>query len=94
MKNATEIGSAGSAPWNNLVLRPIPFFKNSGLKDYQAQEVRSSIDFDTIVAQLPYNAQITPYFKIDAPKAGQRITIFTDNYLHYNGGQSIFGQSI
>jgi hypothetical protein len=86
MKNSTELGPAGSPPWNNLVLRPIPFFKNSGLREYQAQEVRSSNEFDTIVCQLPYNAQITPYFEIDAPKAGQRITIFTDNYLHYNGG--------
>jgi hypothetical protein len=37
---------------------------------------------DTIVCHLPYNAQITPYFKIEA-KEGEEIKILTD---HYQGG--------
>ena len=37
---------------------------------------------DTIVCQLPYNAQLTPYFKIEG-KEGEEIEILTD---HYQGG--------
>ena len=36
-------------------------------------------DGSTIKAQLPYNAQVTPYLKIAGP-AGQLIDIRTDNY--------------
>ncbi len=68
------------APWNRLVKRPIPFWKDFGLKSYVNQ-----IDFpfvskgDTIKCELPYNAQVTPYLKVRA-KAGKKITMLTDNY--------------
>ncbi|MGB3465780.1 MAG: alpha-L-rhamnosidase C-terminal domain-containing protein, partial [Cyclobacteriaceae bacterium] len=39
---------------------------------------------DTVIAELPYNAQITPFLKVDAP-AGKRIVMFTD---HYKGGSA------
>jgi len=77
MDNAVELGQEGSKPWNRLVLRPIPLFKDFGLKNYQEQQTITSPGYDTV---------ITPYFKIDAPQAGQKIMICTDNYLHYNGG--------
>src|SRR5690606_34624293 len=80
-RNAVEIGVAGISPWNKLVLRPIPFWKDFGLKDYPSAYERRG---DTIICSLPYNVQFTPYFKINA-KAGQRIVLVTDNYLHYNG---------
>ncbi|WP_084163841.1 alpha-L-rhamnosidase C-terminal domain-containing protein [Olivibacter sitiensis] len=86
MPNAVEMGTAGSAPWNQLVLRPIPLFKDFGLQDYDGQQRIASSEYDTIVCQLPYNAQMTPYFKINAPEDGQKIIICTDNYLYYNGG--------
>ena len=43
---------------------------------------------DSIVCQLPYNAHITPYFKIDAPE-GQLISIKTDHYKG-GGGRSMY----
>ncbi|WP_321436964.1 alpha-L-rhamnosidase C-terminal domain-containing protein [uncultured Bacteroides sp.] len=78
---ASEIvGSPDKAPFGKLVLRPIPMWKNSGLIDYK--EIRRSEKSDTIHCKLPYNCQVTPYLKVDAPE-GMTIHMLTDNY---NGG--------
>jgi hypothetical protein len=87
MPEALELGPAGSAPWNNLVLRPIALWKNFGIKSYVNLRKASSSTTDTLIGTLPYNAQITPYLKVEAT-AGQEITICTDNYLFYNGGEA------
>ena len=81
MPKAVENGKAGDAPWNRLVKRPIPLLRFSDLRDYTSQ-TRSG---DSLICTLPYNAQVTPYIKLKA-KAGQKVTIMTDNYLVYNGG--------
>mgnify|MGYP000971450093 CR=1 FL=1 len=74
-KKATEI-SLEKAGWNQLVDRPIPFWKDYGLKPYAKTEMQG----DTLLrAYLPYNAQITPYIRLKAP-AGKCIRIRTDNY--------------
>jgi hypothetical protein len=81
MEKALLAGKPGDAPWGNLAKRPIPFWKDSGLKDYLKVERHG----DTMVCKLPYNAQITPYLSVRA--AGkQTIELFTDNYSRYNGG--------
>ncbi|HTI10057.1 MAG TPA: alpha-L-rhamnosidase C-terminal domain-containing protein [Puia sp.] len=80
----TEYGLPPLAPWNNLAVRPIPFWKDSGLLDYVSE---SQPQPDTgelnggklIVAQLPKNITITPYLKI-AAHAGLKIDMRTDNY--------------
>jgi hypothetical protein len=83
---AMVIGNAGDYPWNKLIKRPIPMFKDFGLITYLKQNTRvSSQGIDTIVCELPYNAQITPYLKVDAQE-GKKIIIATDNYLYHNGG--------
>ncbi|MDB5230098.1 MAG: Bacterial alpha-L-rhamnosidase [Chitinophagaceae bacterium] len=82
---AVEIGNAGDLPWNQLILRPIPFWKDYGLKNYPQASTASTGNETTITATLPYDAQIHPYFKIDAPEAGMKITVCTDNYLFYDG---------
>lgn len=62
--------------WNAFVDRPIPQWKDYGLKSY----VRTEWKNDTLLmAHLPYNAQITPYIKLRA-KSGKVIDIRTDNY--------------
>ena len=77
---AYEYGKPPCAPWNQLVLRPIPFWKDFGLKDYtNASELPSVSTGEKIVAKLPYNAQITPYLKIEGP-AGKAIDLRMDNY--------------
>jgi hypothetical protein len=87
MPDAVELGPAGCKPWNKLVLRPIPPWKDSGIKNYVSLRTSSSSTTDTLIGSLPYNAQITPYLKVEA-SAGQKITICTDNYLFYNGGEA------
>ena len=86
MDKVIELGGAGSSPWNKLVVRPIPFFKDDGLKNYIGKHIiKPGKMADTILCKLPYNAQVTPYLKIQSA-AGKKISIFTDNYLTYNGG--------
>lgn len=73
--NARDV-SLEEAGWNQLITRPIPMWKDYGLKKY------SKLDYqeDTlIIASLPYNAQVTPYIKLQASQ-GMKIDIRTDNY--------------
>jgi alpha-L-rhamnosidase len=71
---AKEI-SLKDAGWNTLVDRPIPFWKDYGLKGYEKTERNG----DTLKAYLPYNAQITPYLRLYC-KAGETVKIQTDDY--------------
>ncbi len=79
---ATLFGSPPAAPWGRLVQRPIPQWKDYGLKDYSSVHALPEAAAGTIRAKLPYNAQVTPWFRVDAP-AGLEIDIRTDNF---NGG--------
>jgi alpha-L-rhamnosidase len=77
---AVVFGKPPCAPWNQLVERPIPQWKDFGLKDYvNATDLPKVSDGQPIKAKLPYNAQITPYLKIESP-AGQVIDLRMDNY--------------
>ncbi len=83
-RGTATIGVPPVAPWNKLIKRPVPQWKDFGMKDY---ENKMNFPFvstgDTIVGVLPYNAQITPWFKIEA-QGGEEITLLTDHY--YGGG--------
>ena len=58
----------------------MPLWKDFGLKDYSnAAELPKVSDGSVIKAKLPYNAQVTPYLKIEGP-AGKQIDIRMDNY--------------
>lgn len=75
MGSALELPfKVGEAPFGNLVERPIPLWKDYGLKDYESVERRG----DTLVCKLPYNCQMTPYLKLEAP-SGQLIRFETDH---------------
>lgn len=69
--------TVGKAPLGKLVKRPIPMFKDYGLKEYAA--VRKSTKGDTLYCRLPYNCQFTPYLKVEATE-GATIHLQTDNY--------------
>lgn len=78
-KPSLIIGDAISAPWNNLILRPIPLWKNFGIKAYEnSKEIPSEGNGKWIVCKLPYNSHVTPILDIDAP-AGLTIKMQTDN---------------
>lgn len=88
MEGAKELGIAGVYPWNRLITRPIPQWKDYGMKAYRnAANLPAVSSGDTIVCELPYNAQVTPYFEIEA-EAGGHVQIFTDNYYPFNGAES------
>ena len=62
------------------VARPIPFWKDFGLKKYQnSPTFPLESQGDTLILKMPYNAQVTPYFEIEANE-GLEIDIRTDNY--------------
>ncbi|MFF5184454.1 discoidin domain-containing protein [Streptomyces sp. NPDC000345] len=84
-----DFGAVGSSPWNNLVARPIPLFRYSGLKPYaNASSLPGTGRGATAIsATLPSNLQVTPYLKVDAP-AGAVIGIQTD---HYDDGANLTG---
>lgn len=77
LPGAEIISEVGKAPLGQLIKRPIPLFKDYGLTNYVS--VRKSADGDTLYCRLPYNCQVTPWLKVEAP-AGDTIRIQTDNY--------------
>ncbi len=80
---AKTLGKPPVAPWNQLYARPIPLWKDYGVKDYVNKSAIPAVsDGKPIVCKLPYNAQITPVLKVDAPE-GYCIDMRTD---HYEGG--------
>ena len=61
-----------------LHLRPIPQWKDFGIKDI-AFETRKGPQADTLVAQLPHNMQMTPIIRVEDLEGGHRIVLETDH---------------
>ncbi len=81
-----ESAAFGQPPWNVLEKRTIPQWKDYGVKNYISQTVTPDFNGNSLInCKLPYNAQINPYFKIDAPAPGLKIVVYTDNYSEFNG---------
>ena len=78
-ETAHIIASYGDAPYNQLILRPIPMWRDFGKKTFSQTETRQGMTQDTIVAHLPYNLQMTPCLDITDPEGGKKIGIYTDN---------------
>lgn len=77
---AKVIGMAESAPWNKLVLRPVPLWKDFGIREYENQtSIPKTGNGDWIVCKLPYNLHASPILDIEAPP-GLTIEIMTDNF--------------
>ncbi len=77
---ALDAGKPPVSPWNNLVPRPIPFFRDYGIKDYApGVDCPFTSDGDSVICSLPYNSQIQPSFTIKAPD-GLLVDMRTDDY--------------
>ncbi len=74
--------------WGEFVARPIPMWRDYGLKEY-TEVVREG---DLVKAKLPYNCQFTPYLKIKS-KSGAKIDIRTDNYMG-GGAANVYAEYI
>jgi alpha-L-rhamnosidase len=94
-ENAKTYGIPPIAPWNNLVLRPIPQWKDSKLISYvQSPVFPFQFDKDTtIVCTLPSNLQVTPYLKIETINDGKTIEIKTENFMG-GGAPNVYAQYI
>ncbi|MBD1433348.1 glycoside hydrolase [Sphingobacterium sp. DN00404] len=76
-------GEIGIHPWNKLVKRPIPLWKDYGERAFNDTDITEK--GDTVICKLPYNMQFTPIIDVEG-SAGDTIQFLTDNYLQYNGG--------
>lgn len=80
-----EIGVWGDAPWNALVKRPIPFWKDFGIKEARFEKTENEKEV-VYTAYLPYNMQMTPIIDVTDAKGNTKLFIETD---HLNGGSQI-----
>lgn len=77
-----EIGEWGDAPWNALVKRPIPFWKDFGIKEARFEKTETETEI-IYTAFLPYNMQMTPIIDVTDNKGATKLYIETD---HLRGG--------
>ena len=72
---AAVVVAREASEWGDFVERPIPMWRWSELRNYEATRVENGV----WTCDLPYNAHVTPYIKMRA-KGGERILIYTDDY--------------
>lgn len=82
-KTATVKGVPPVAPWNKLVHRTIPFWKDYGLTAYKNQAALPKFisTNTTVVGDLGINIQGTPYLKLNTP-AGVHIRIVLNDFYY------------
>lgn len=80
---SVEIGAWGDRPWGRHTLRPIPMFKDFGVKAARF-ELHEGARRDTVIAFLPGNLQVTPVIDLTATQGGDTIDIWT-NHSHMAG---------
>ena len=79
---SVEIGTWGEGPWGNLVKRPIPLWKDYGVKQVPFRTWKEGKNM-VLVARLPYNTQMTPVIDVTDNGEGTCIRMETD---HVKGG--------
>lgn len=82
---AKVLGTPPCQPWNQLVRRPVPQWKDFGLKDYENKSDFPAVSAgEPIIAKLPANLQVTPWLEVETTE-GQAIVIRTDHFV--GGGE-------
>ena len=89
---SAEIGQWESAPWGKMTLRPIPMFRDYGVKS-APYTLHAGTERDTVIATLPGNLQVTPVVDITDPQGGHTIDIWT-NHSHMAGAWNVRAQYI
>lgn len=79
---SVEIGTWGEGPWGKLVRRPIPLWKDYGVKPLAFKTWNNGKKIE-IVARLPYNTQLTPVIELTDGDEGTCIRMESD---HIKGG--------
>lgn len=78
-KPSLELGAWGDAPWNNLHKRPIPMWKNHGVKYLDFRKENDGKGNIVLSARLPYNSQITPVVSLTDNGEGNLVCLETDH---------------
>lgn len=78
-----ELGGENAAPWGQFVKRPIPQWRDWGVKKAQFTR-KSEGNLDVVEASLPYNMQMTPILTLDDPDGGNLVEIQTDHTFAAN----------
>ena len=81
--SAVEIGSWGDSPWGELKERPIPQWKDFGVRELRYKEWINRDGNRVLSARLPYNMQMTPVIDLTDSSDGTLIRFETD---HIKGG--------
>ena len=89
---AAEMGGWGAAPWGKLTLRPIPMFKDFGIRRL-AFVRKEGKTCDTLVARMPGNLQVTPIIDVTDDRGGEVIDIWT-NHSHTAGTWNVRAQYV
>ncbi len=82
---AQTVGAWGDEPWGEMVLRPIPQFKDFGIvacDELITCPASSASACDTVKTRLPYNMQMTPVLALESDSDGAKVIIRTDHSFH------------
>ena len=83
LNSSVEIGVWGDAPWGKLIERPIPQWKDYGVKSVAFEQSEDSRGNVVLSARLPYNMQLTPVIDLTDDNDGTTVRLETD---HVRGG--------
>ena len=82
-----EAGGSDCEPWGRLVPRPVPLWKDFGVKNVGKWHTERLDDgMVRITAALPYNMQMSPVLEVEDAVGGSLIRIETD---HFQSGSEI-----
>ena len=80
LKPSLEIGEWGSAPWGKLVERPIPQWRDYGMKTTSDYDTAEDEQGNRVLSvRLPYNMQMTPWIDVTDEAYGTCIRLETDH---------------
>ena len=80
-RSSVELGRWGDAPWGNLIERPIPLWKDYGIRHAgftQSYDTDGNVVYS---ARLPYNMQMTPVIELTDNNEGTLVRIETDHVM-------------
>ncbi|MEI7767977.1 MAG: alpha-L-rhamnosidase C-terminal domain-containing protein [Phycisphaerae bacterium] len=96
---AVEKGTPPCAPWGELLLRPIPQWRDMGLRDYvDAPKLPFTANGKPLKLQLHSNVQFSPCIKVNDPEGGKTIDMMPaassmkHEYITRKGQQHYEGQ--
>lgn len=80
LKPSLEIGMWGEGVWGKLVERPIPLWKDYGMKTSSCYETTEDEQGNVVLSvRLPYNMQMTPWIDVTDEAEGTCIRLETDH---------------